>query len=116
MIASLNIPKRATTERTLFTIEYVTFNPKETLRIISQRCSLANQEIRDATKHNIFPACGHRCTGGFGMSACEFWQICQITQDEEKVKNNLSFLEQDYVQWEKKEWEGEQDRREGEEK
>ena len=104
-ISSLAIPKRATTQRTLFTIEHIPVhleNIKET--VFGRFTSIADEIYKATFDDGFFPANGHRCAGGFGMSACEFYPLCQMTTSPKKVIDFQSFLEQNYVQYKHEPW------------
>jgi hypothetical protein len=106
-VASLDLPKRATTQRKLF--QRVMKQPsQEHILSVLLSFELAMQKIRYNLSHNSWPMTGSHCEGGWGFSSCEYKWLCRIPAPHDKIEiPQHRFRFADWAPWEgnKGDWE-----------
>jgi len=107
-IASLAIPKRKSTQRTLFQSLLIQPPEQEILDVL-ELYERRMGRLRENWKLWSWPKCGTHCEGGWGFSACDYRFICKISTrlgEEEVIPQQYRVA--DWRPWEgqKGDWEG----------
>jgi hypothetical protein len=101
-VASLDLPKRATTQRKLFQRLMKQPSPIHIQSTLNKFESCV-AKIRFNLKHNSWPMTGPHCEGGWGFSACEYKYLCRIPLPPEEIEIPLSkYRFADWAPWEGK--------------
>jgi len=75
LIASLDIPKRATTIRQQFDQIWIQHSEQK-IRDYLDLCESRMSKIRWCEKEGKWPKSGRQCSGSWGFQACEFKELC----------------------------------------
>ena len=100
MVACLDIPKRASTERTQFQPLWKPRN-KAQVEDYLQLCEKRMADIRRAEKLNVWPKGGQHCTGGWGFSQCEYRSLCElpIPLDQIEIPEERFLVGEPWAPW-----------------
>lgn len=100
LIACLDIPKRPTTQRTLFQPLWLKRTQAQILDYLDL-CEARMRKIRDCQARGVWPKEGQHCTGGWGFSRCEYAPLCQlpIHLEDIEVPLNLYRVGEPWAPW-----------------
>lgn len=91
LVACLDIPKRASTERKLFEAIWLHRSPIRLAEYLDL-CRYRMAKVRNAWKTWDWPKEGQQCAGGWGFNRCEYFHLCSQHASLEDIEVPESYF------------------------